>query len=1064
MKSGKLKTILLGLVLAMLSGGAWLYAQVPQGQILGTVIDQGGAAVPDATVTLKNEQTGITRTVTTSTSGDYTFPALDSGTYSVTVQKTGFETVVSTDVKVQVEERRRVDVELNVGQVQTTIEVTGTASKVDTDSSTISTMISRREVKDLPLNGREFSQLATLVAGVRNVGTTGGALGRSFATAIAVGGTSAGKNEYTVDGADNTFDVWNGPAMNTSIDSIQEFRMDRSQFRAELGRGGAQIELVTRTGSNQFHGAAWEYLRNGALNAGNYITHIQDNLRRNQYGGNIGGPILKDKAFFFFNWEGSREDSTAQQLGTVLTAKMRTGDLSQFGTPIVDPQTGQAFAGGIIPSDRIDPIAVAYMNAMVPFPNLAGDAGGVLNNYIQTSPYFLNWDQYTTRIDYNLTDKDKLFGRFSIQPRSDHSVPIDAGSLADHSSMRFYNTAIGYTRSWTPRLMTETRLSSHIERMVINNDVPTNLPSQTISGYGSFQPPSYQLPIFFVSPYYDWVQWNAPWISQQTTFELAQNATYSRGKHLLKAGFAGRRLVTNRREFSSNKIEEDFYGGFTGNGVGDYFLGLPYDATEALPPTDRVETVSDYNAYVQDDWKMTPSLTLNVGLRYEIQTRPYERDDRWTSLDRETGEIVVAGDRIRTEYAVPSLLAAYAPYLVTAASTNLPRRTLVRGEYNDFAPRLGFAWRPFKDNKTVVRGGYGRFYILRDGNQRGTNDYALPYGGTVDAVNADPASFTMGAPFGAGTAPPPPPGTYWADPNLRDGYLQQFTLGIQHEFPWGMVGEVNYQHQLSINLETSYNVNQPPAAPSSSPQALPYPDLNPYIYSNTLDGRARYDAMEFSLKKSSTHYTFQWNHTWAKNLESLDRTNPYDFDMWDGPGDYAPQMDKLNFVLDLPFGEGRKWGNRGGVANQAVGGWTFSGIGILHQGGSPFTIGWNGDPSNTGVYVGRADRVCSGRVSNPTPGRWFDTACFVAPADGTFGNAGTGIFTGPGSFSYDLGLYKTFPVHESVQLQFRTELFNAFNHPNLAMPGSTANLGDFGIITTKNQSPRVIQFALRLEF
>jgi hypothetical protein len=285
--------------------------------------------------------------MTTNASGDYTFPYLDSGSYTVSVQKKGFTTAFSSGISVQVEEKKRVDVKLTVGSTTTAVAVTGIASKLDTDSASVATTVSQQEVNGLPLNGREFSQLALLMPGTLNVGSTGGALITSFATAVQEGGTVYGKNSYTVDGADNTFNVWNGPAMNPSIDSIQEFRIDRSEFAVEYGRGAAEMELVTKSGANQFHGTFWEYLRNADLDAGNYTTHLQDTLKRNQYGANLGGPIRKDKAFFFFNWEGQRQHSTTQPLGTTFTAQMRQGDLSQFGTSIIDPSLnfhGQPFA------------------------------------------------------------------------------------------------------------------------------------------------------------------------------------------------------------------------------------------------------------------------------------------------------------------------------------------------------------------------------------------------------------------------------------------------------------------------------------------------------------------------------------------------------------------------------------------------------------------------------------------------------------------------------------------------------------------------------------------------
>jgi hypothetical protein len=550
---------------------------------------------------------------------------------------------------------------------------------------------------------------------------------------------------------------------------------------------------------------------------------------------------------------------------------------------------------------------------------------------------------------------------------------------------------------------------------------------------------------------------------------LIQNVSVFRGKHLIKAGFDGRRQALNRKEFGSTAIGLNFTGAYTGFGAADFLLGLPFTASESLPPTDRVQSYDDYSLYVQDDWKVTSNLTLNLGLRYDLATLPNEKYDRWTAFNPSLRKVVVAGDRIRTEYAVPELLAAYQSFLIPAAQTSLPVHTLVFGDHNNFAPRIGFAWRPLSNNnKTVVRGGYGIFYLLGDGNINFNNaGYALPYGGTVSSVNTTPVpSFTIESPFGSGTAPPPPIGAYYIDPHTRQPYLQQMTLGVQHEMPWGVVGEINLQDQHSLKLESSWNANQPPAGGSGPLQSRrPYPEFSSTISANFHEGHARYRAAEFVLRKSSAHYTFEWSHTWAKNLSRTSATDPYNRNLFYGPSDYVPHLDKLNFVVDLPFGKGRKLLNKGGVADTLVGGWTISGLGNLYQGGSPFTIGWSGaDPSGTGTFIARADRVKSGKISNPTAAEWFDTSAFVAPTPGTFGNAGTGILIGPSSFSYDVGIFKAFRVRENVRFQFRTEMFNVFNHPNLAMPQTTANAPGFGSILTKSQVPRVIQFALRLEF
>jgi len=703
-------------------------------------------------------------------------------------------------------------------------------------------------------------------------------------------------------------------------------------------------------------------------------------------------------------------------------------------------------------------------------PNQPGSAGGLLNNYVNFVTTKRDWDQYIGRVDYNLTPKDRLFFRFNVQPRNGINAPLTATSINSNEDMTFYNTGLGLNRTWTPRIITETRFTYHGERLLLGNEPPPQLPTNTIRGFGpdSLQPPPTRLPQVTIGPNYGFFQWNFPWHGAEHAYELIQNASFFQGNHLIKTGFTSRLQKLNRKEFGERAINMNFTGAFTGFGAADYLLGLPFTASESLPPTNRVQEYGDYAVFVQDDWKVTPNLTVNLGLRYELATVPYEEYDRWTVFSPERRKVVVAGDAIRTEFAVPPLLQAYQSFLIPAAQTNLPRRTLANGDHNNLAPRFGLAWRPFSDNKTVVRAGYGVFYLLGDGNIDFNNaGYALPYGGTISTVNTTPTpSFTINSPFGSGTAPPPPLGAYVRGPEYRSPYLQQLTLGIQRELPWGVVGEINFQDQHSLKLESNWNFNQPPPGGTGPLQdRRPFPEFNASIPGNFREGHSRYDSLEFVLRKSSSHYTFQWSHTWAKNLGRVSVVDPYNRDLFYGPIDYVPHLDKLNFVVDLPFGRGRRFANQTGIVDAVIGGWTLSGIGTLFQGGAPFTISWSGlDPSNTGTFTARADRIASGKVDDPSPARWFDTSAFVAPTPGTFGNAGTGILFGPSRFFYDLGIYKSFSIREGIKLQFRTELFNAFNHPNLAMPGATANVSGFGAIVTKEQSPRVIQFALRLTF
>ena len=1050
-------------VLSLILAGL-LCGQIPQGAVQGNVSDATGARIPDAEVALENEATRVVRTARTNANGLYSFNYLDSGTYQVTVKATGFQTGVYPGIQVPVGDTVRVDATLQVGEVTTSIEVEAAAALVQTDTAVTGSVVSSREVIDMPISGREFSQLGQILPGVRSVGTTGGALITQFATALAVGGTSHNKNNYTIDGVDNTFNVWNGPAMNPSLDSIQEFRIDRTQFAAEYGRGGAQLHLVTKSGTNEFHGTAYEYLRNFKLNAGNFVTHKQDSVKRNQFGANMGGPIVKNKVFFFFNWESQRERSSVQPQGTVFSDLLRNGNFSEYPTKPVDPLTGEPFPDDTIPQDRLNPVALAYMNSMMPQANRPGNNLNLVRPFTTTR----DWDQYIGRVDYQLTPEDGLFFRMSHQPREGISGPLGATSINHNEEFTFTNLGAGWNRTWSPNLLTETRIGYHGESLLLISQPPDTLPTETIRGFGSKQPPPERLPTIFIANTSGFQMWGFPLGFQQDAFEFVQNATYYRGNHLIKAGFAGNNISLSKDRGPELQILEIFTGSYSGVGPADYLLGIPFSATESLTFTPRQQSYGSYSAFVQDDWKVTPSLTINFGLRYELNTLPAEKSNLWGNFSPDLEKQVLAGDGV-VQAAVPEpfILESWGDRLVPASQAGLPNRTLVFGDHNNFAPRFGFAWRPFDNNKTVVRGGYGFFYILEDGNIAFNNTSTIPYGGSVAVTNTVPVpTFSMDDPFSAGVANLPNPGGQYRHPQMRTPYLQQISFGIQRELGWKIVGEANYQNQISKKLETSWNLNEPPRGPGAVNPRRPFQTFGTRISGTFHEGRSRYDALELVLRKRSAHYTFQWSHVWAKNLARLSPLDPYNRDAASyGPNGYAPHLNKLHFVLDLPFGKGMKWLDRGGVPGAVLGGWVVSGFAILHQGGDPLTVSWIGDTANVGRSGARPDRVGNGGVvDNPTPQRWIDPSGFVAPAPFTFGNSGQGILFGPSRQFFDFAVHKNFTIREDVKLQFRTEMFNAFNHPNLANPGTAANGLNFGQILTKTSVPRVIQFALRLNY
>ena len=887
------------------------YAQAPQAQVLGSVTDPSGAVIQGAAVTLQNEQTGIRKSAVTNDSGGYVFTYLESGFYSVTVEQPGFETKVHSGIQVQVAEKKRVDVELQVGEVTKQVEVVGGAALLQTDSATVGFTVSRREVVDIPLNGREFSQLGALMPGVTSSGTTGSFMGR-WATSLRVGGTKDKTNSFTLDGVDNSTSFFGGPGINPSVDSIQEFRLDKNLFSAEFGRAGAQFHVVTKTGTNSFHGSLWEYHRNYAVSAGDYRTHSRDNLLRHQFGGNIGGPIVRNKLFFFFNWESTRENDSIQEVGSMLTDKMRQGDFSEWPTPVIDPQTANPFPGNVIPRSRLHPIMVDMVDAMMPRPNRPG----IVNNYIRRTPLRDTWNQPSVRADYNISGKDTLFYRLSYHPR-DVQKNNGAGYTASIVELGFFNTGAGWTHTWSPTIISESRFGYHQER-----DFAYHLPHETIGGRNPTEVITVlhskdqvdHLPGFSGRDFSAFGQTGIPYNFDSDNLEFANNLTISKGNHLLKLGFSYIHFdyLSPRGPSKYSWPNPQFQGIFSNAGPADLMLGLPSFSVGWLRHAPKLLDWDDIGIFLQDDWKISPSLTINIGLRYDLYMRASSKDNTWESFDLVRRKMILAGDSTDPRAnADPFLVNAYKGNFIFGSETELPKRTLMHGDHNNFAPRIGFAWRPFKHNKTVVRGGYGVFFQRPDGWLLATYQVVPPYGGQLDVPNNTQNPHTVSNIFGGDIALPPPP-PVWLDPNLRDTYLQQINFGIQQELPGEMVGEIVFQDQHSLKMERRYDINRPPPGGSGPLQPRrPFPEyLNFSSYNH--EGTARYDGVDISLRKTSPHYTFQWSHTWAKNMadpESLTLLGTGAIDIYNrrqfiGPTAYVAHLNKAHFLIDLPFGTG----------------------------------------------------------------------------------------------------------------------------------------------------------------
>ena len=1063
---------------------AALSAQVPTAVLTGIVKDSSGAVIANVKVVAINTGTNLTREAVTDESGTYRIPALNPGPYRLEAETVGFKKATASDIVLEVGQQARVDVEMQVGDVTQTLEVTGRPSLVNTENNQIGGVINQSRVVSLPLNGRNFMELTTLTAGIAE-GTGAAAIVNKRAPTAA--GMPHQDNNYQLDGADNKeafFNSWNvGP----SVDAIQEFSIQVGQYSAEFGSGGgAVINVVTKSGTNQLHGTLWEFLRNDTLDARNFFltpTQTIAPLRRNQFGAAVGGPIIKNKMFLFGNYDGSRIRQGVFRTGVVPTAAQLGGNFTGYGKVIRDPQTTLPFPDNIIPTQRLDPISQALAKYYAA-PNNPNPAQNFTANFSSINDY----DSGLFRFDWRLNNKNDLMVRYAIQDINQYTpgtFPTVGGLIIPQKPQ---NLAINLTTVISPRVLNEFRASYgrqiHRQRgqnsgnpIAANAGVPfapkegssagfvegISLGNTTIAGLSEQQ----------------------PWFLTTNTFQWYDGITWSRGKHNIKAGADIRRHRADAYLGTRQNNSYTFSGQFSGDGFSDFLLGSIASSSVALAPNETGRFRRTMMAFfVTDDWKVTPKLTVNVGLRYEYGQVP-----------RELGGL--------TPTFSPSLAGGQGGLLFPKQNTNaapfyqktrpdlgfglLDRETLWTSDKNNFAPRFGFAYRPFTGNRTVVRGGYGIFYSgpqlmnIVQNSVTGppaqlwagyTSDLARPTLTWAGDVN-NPSGSLATAIFGVLTGP---------ENNWIDGYTQQWSLSVAQEVAKSTVVEVQYLGSKSTHIENSLDYNATQPGPGSVQTRIPWPKWN-RVFGFNSGGAANYNALLASAeKRMGKGLMFKGAYTFSKTLAKNGARssgnvgqvqNPFDLRMNDGySSDNVPHRFTANFLYELPYGHGRPFG---GSVNKAVdmvlGGWTVSGIVTLHNGyhlTAPTVAAANCNSSPTNLC--RPDLVSDfwlGGSGLVTP-RWnrdaFDwplnTAKHAAQTP-RFGSSAMNILRGNAVNTFDAGIFKNFVFKEHYRFEFRGEMFNAFNHTNFASPNTSVENANFGRTFSTSVGPRTIQLGLK---
>ena len=1113
---GAIVPLFVALYLVMLQPAS--FAQTSAG-ITGTVTDSSGALMPGARVTLTSTDTGAERTVTTNESGIYEFTALQPGGYKLNVARQGFAQETREGIRLEVNQTATLDVSMRPGTVSENIEVTAAAQALEASTSQVGQVIESRAVSDLPLNGRNFAQLAILGTGVVGVGFgPSGTIGSGTrpddprpGAELMSNGNREMSNNYLLDGVDDNFRRNALITLRPTVEDILEFKIQTNLFGAEQGRNsGATVDVVTKSGTNSFHGSAFELLRNNDFDARNFFNAVgtrQPEYHQNQFGGSLGGPIIHNKFFFFGDYEGFRKlQGTATDVNTVPTAAERQGNFSGIPQAIYNPAslvaapgtasgfTRQPFAGNIIPVSAFDPVTSRVIQAY-PLPS----SSALTNNQFTNPVLGQNYDQGDGRVDWNLSTKDTIFGRFSRQDTVTNtpstfgfrnvpglSVPVNLGNsttYAGTASMSNYNSVLAWTHLFGPAFLMDARMGySRFAMRNVDATAPSSPPGlgQLLGVPNSNQEPeSLGFPIFSISGYTGiGGPASIPTIRYENTFNPVVNFTKTIERHTLKWGVnIVRRQIIDFQDnsgngqftFDSTFTDNPNSPGNTGNAMASFLLGVPGSITQAFQLVWAGTRVLELGAFVADDYKVTKRLTLNLGLRWEYLPPPVEVANRYANFDTQTGKVLIAG-------------------------YNSGPNVGINAQYKLFAPRFGFAYQA--NNKTVVRGGFGLFYnAAGNGGALYRLHRQLPFGATTTPlVNELSTTYTT---VSQGLPPNPtlnvasiannPTGTWYSIPsNYRNGYAEQFNFGIERELPFDIVVKAFYLGNLGRDLDFTYNINQPVPGPGPlGPREMLYAIAPGVVGDNyaATDGLSAYHSLQVTVQKRySAGLSLLSAYTYS---HSIDDVPLQEGGGADGPIPQDPRYRFLDFASSsfdirhrftqtvnyyLPFGTGKHFSLGKSWANKAFGDWQVNLI-LTAQTGLPFTPVLANSTTNTGTSS--RPNVISGvnaSLPNPAINDWFNTsfnvpgAVWATPAQYTYGDAGRNILRGPGRFNADFSIFKIFAITERIRLEFRGELFNVLNHPQFDLPAATIGQAGVGTITNTVGTPRDIQLGLRLAF
>ena len=1088
---------LVALACVLVAGAA--HAQTAQ--IAGTITDPTHAVVPGATLTIVNADTNDTRLAASNERGQYNVPFLPSGRYTVTCELAGFQTIRREGIVLETDQDVRVDFALRPGALTESVSVVGTPV-LAAETSSIGQVITGQTISDLPLNGRNFLQLARLATGVLE-SAAGDRAGEGGA--FVANGARSVLNTFMLDGVDNNariVDQQNSSNVvsQPSVDALAEFSIQTNNFSAEYGQAaGAVVNATIRSGTNTFRGVGFEFLRNDRFDARNPFAPPSEDkrLNRHQYGGTLGGPVRRGKTFFFGSWETTDEIRGTDYRNTVPTTAERAGDFRNFrnnqGRPVIiyDPATTRPnpngsgfirdpFPDNQIPANRIHPLAARLM-AMLPAPNLPDLTG----NYVVTRDAVRLRHQMDARVDHGISNDSKLYVRYSLTNRDDQIPgPYDApliGTTQFQQAIKDQfssNLAIGQTQVLGSNRVNEVRVGYNR----IRDDLFPWVTDVTPASFGFIGVPELPgvtgLPRIQIGGFSNLGE--AAFLPNYKISEVAQAGdtfSFLRGSHAFKAGGNYRFIRSFFNISSQSRGFYNFTGAFSqnpqarpnsGSGLADFLLGIPNvtQLSTSLLGDIRYHYAA---AYLQDDWRVNSRVTLNLGVRYEIFTHPYERNGL-------QGNLLL--DELKLIYVDGAVPASVPPAFVTRVPDGVSPKTLMRTDRNNVAPRLGFAAK-LRDT-TVLRGGAGIFYgdhptIGASGRLPASPPYQVNVTYTADQITP---LMTLDSGFPADTLAPvfSPFLTFNAwDPDAPQAQAYHWNASVQHELSW-IVVELGYTGSRGTNLAVGWDPNAPAPGPGTVASRRPYPQFG-NISGQRFDGHSDYHAGHLRVERRFKdgvsvigHYTFAKSmDVGGANFISGDNVyrNSYDIDLDRGLSSFDVRHNAVvSYIWDIPVGRGRRFALNNAWLNGILGGWQFNGITTART-GTPFTPSLNINATNAGHA--RPNRVADGNLprGERSAARWFDPTAFAPPAPFTYGDAGRNILTSPGFFNTDFGLFKRFAFNGlggRDEIQIRLEAFNIFNEPHYRQPNATVDLLDAGRITGIVGTMRELQIGIKYLF